>query len=85
MTAGPVFVTRSGKPLRRTQVTGEIQSLAGTARVAPEKCNPRCLRKLYLTTQAEIERSVQLLAEQAYERMLDTEQLAAGWEMIDHL
>ena len=82
---GPVFVTRSGKPLRRTQVTGEIQSLAGTARVAPEKCNPRCLRKLYLTTQTEIERSVQLLAEQAYERMLDTEQLAAGWERIDHL
>ena len=85
VTAGPVFVTRSGKPLRRTQVTGEIQSLAGTARVAPEKCNPRCLRKLYLTTQAEIDRSVQLLAEQAYERMLDTEQLAAGWERIDHL
>ena len=38
-----------------------------------------------MTTQAEIERSVQLLAEQAYERMLDTEQLAAGWERIDHL
>ena len=30
-------------------------------------------------TQAEIDRSVRLLAEQAYERMLDTEQLAAGW------
>ncbi|CAN4015955.1 ATP-dependent Clp protease proteolytic subunit 1, partial [Dysosmobacter welbionis] len=50
LTAGPVFVTRSRRPLRRTQVTGDIQSLSGAARVAPEKCNPRCLRKLYLVT-----------------------------------
>ena len=57
----------------------EIRALSQTARVAEEKCNPRCLRKLYQATQAEIDRSVRLLAEQAYERMLDTEQLAAGW------
>jgi len=37
------------------------------------------LRKLYLVTQAEIDRGVRLLAEQAYDRLLDTEQLAAGW------
>lgn len=80
LTAGPVFVTRSGRTLRRTQVTGDIQRLAGPARVAPEKCNPRCLRKLYLATRSEIDRSVRLLAEQTYERMLDTEQLTAGWE-----
>ena len=60
-------------------MTGDIQSLSGAARVAPEKCNPRCLRKLYLVTQAEIDRGVRLLAEQAYDRLLDTEQLAAGW------
>ena len=28
---------------------------------------------------AEIDRGVRLLAEQAYDRLLDTEQLAAGW------
>ena len=83
VTAGPVFVTRNGRPLRRTQVTAEIQSLAGTARVAPEKCNPRCLRKLYLTTREEIDRSVRLLADQAYERMLDTEQLTVGWKAYE--
>ena len=33
----------------------------------------------YKATQADIERSVRQLAEQSYERMLDTEQLAAGW------
>ena len=82
LTAGPVFVTRSRRPLRRTQVTGDIQSLSGAARVAPEKCNPRCLRKLYLVTQAEIDRGVRLLAEQAYDRLLDTEQLAVGWDEL---
>ena len=61
---------------------GDIQSLSGAARVAPEKCNPRCLRKLYLVTQAEIDRGVRLLAEQAYDRLLDTEQLAVGWDEL---
>ena len=42
--------------------------------------HPRCLRKLCLVTQTEIEHSVRLLAEQSYERMLDTEQLAVGWD-----
>ena len=77
---GPVFVTRNQKPMSRTQVTAEIQALCRDARVQEGKCNPRCLRKLCQVTRTDIERSVRLLAEQAYERMLDTEQLAAGWE-----
>lgn len=79
LTAGPVFCTRNGKGMSRTQVTEEIQTLCHDARVEEEKGTPRCLRKLYLATQAEVERGVRLLAEQSYERMLDTEQLAAGW------
>ena len=60
-------------------MTAETQSLSRDARVEEAKCNPRCLRKLYLATRVEVERGVRLLAEQSYERMLDTEQLAAGW------
>ena len=78
--SGPVFVSRNGHVLRRTQVTSEIQALAHDARVEASKCTPRCLRKLCLVTQTEIEHSVRLLAEQSYERMLDTEQLAVGWD-----
>ena len=62
-----------------TYRTSEIQALAHDARVEASKCTPRCLRKLCRATQADIERSVRQLAEQSYERMLDTEQLAAGW------
>ena len=80
ITAGPVFVTRSGRPMRRTQVSGEIRTLCRDARVDGDKSNPRCLRRLYQVTQERIRHSVQILAEQAHERMLEEEQLTVGWE-----
>ena len=67
ITAGPVFVTRSGRPMRRTQVSGEIRTLCRDARVDGDKSNPRCLRRLYQVTQERIRDSVQILAEQAHE------------------
>ena len=80
ITAGPEFVTRSGRPMRRTQVSGEIRTLCRDARVDGDKSNPRCLRRLYQVTQERIRDSVQILAEQAHERMLEEEQLTVGWE-----
>ena len=78
--SGPIFVTRTGKPLGRTAVTAYIQSLAQTARVAPEKCNPRCLHKLYQSTMDEIETTVRILAEQSHEQLLEREQMLVGWQ-----
>ena len=80
ITAGPVFVTRSGRPMRRTQVSGEIRTLCRDARVDGDKSSPRCLRRLYQVTQERIRDSVQILAEQAHERVLEEEQLTVGWE-----
>ena len=78
--SGPIFVTRTGRPLGRTAVTAYIQSLAQTARVAPEKCNPRCLHKLYQATMDEIETTVRILAEQSHEQLLEREQMLVGWQ-----
>ena len=80
ITAGPVFVTRSGRPMRRTQVSGEIRTLCRDARVDAEKSNPRCLRRLYQATQEQIRADVLSLAEQAHEQLLDAEQRTVGWE-----
>lgn len=80
LSGGPVFVSRNGKVLNRTVVTDTIQGLARDARVPPEKCNPRCLRKLYHSTIDGIQASFALLVEQAHERLLETEQLTTGWE-----
>ena len=76
---GPVFITRSGKPISRTGVTACIQQLARDARVPPEKCNPRCLRKLCQSTKEGIRQNLSLLVEQAYGRLLEQEQAAVGW------
>ena len=80
ITAGPVFLTRSGRPMRRTQVSGEIRTLCRDARVDAEKSNPRCLRRLYQATQEQIRADVLSLAEQAHEQLLDAEQRTVGWE-----
>ena len=76
---GPVFITRNGKTLNRTTVTAEIQNLAHAAQVDSQKCNPRCLRKLYQATMGEIKGSMHVLVAQAYEHLLEQEQLTVGW------
>ena len=80
---GPVFVTRNGRPMYRTAVFDAIQRLSRDACVPEEKCNPRCLRKLYRSTQESIQASFALLMEQAHERLLETEQLTTGWEGVN--
>ena len=77
--SGPVFCTRYGKLMDRGNINVRLQSLSRDARVSPEKCNPRCLRKLCVATQEGIRASLELLIEQAYDRLLETEALTVGW------
>jgi hypothetical protein len=62
-------------------VTGLTQSLCEEARVEKEKASPRCLKKLYQSTQDGIMESMSVLMEQTYDRLLETEQLTIGWEV----
>lgn len=80
---GPVFVTRRGRPLYRTSIFDAIQRLGRDARVPEEKCNPRCLRRLWLATQAEITRDIRSLVEQTHERLLEQEQRTIGWNAAE--
>ena len=77
---GPLFVTQSGKPVYRTNVSNEIRALSRAAQVPGEKCNPRCLRKLYLTTRGQIQQTVSRLMEQTYDQLLEAEQMVIGWK-----
>ena len=78
--SGPIFLTRNGTPMGRSNVTISIQHLCVAAGVPTEKGNPRCLRKLYQTTREGIERGISLLVDQAQDRLLEEEQLTVGWE-----
>lgn len=79
--SGPIFLTRNGKTINRTNVTVSIRRLCTVAQVPEEKANPRCLRKLYQTTREGMERSVALLVEQAQDRLLEEEQMTVGWDV----
>lgn len=77
---GPIFRTRDGRPMHRTYVSAAIRNLCEEAKVPREEGNPKCLRKLYLSTRAGVESNVSLLVEQAMERMMEQEQFMIGWE-----
>ena len=77
---GPIFQTRMGKPMWRTNVTFAIGNLCEEANVPVEKGNPRCLRQLYQQTMAGIEENVARLVKQEYNRLLDCEQAYIGWD-----
>ena len=75
-----LFRSRDGKAMSRTNVSTGIRQLCVAAQVPEEKGNPRCLKRLYQTTKTGIENNIALLVEQAHDRLLEDEQLAAGWE-----
>ena len=79
VSSGPLFQTRNGKPLRRTAVTDSMKQLCRDARVAEEKANPRCLRRLWQATQDSFRAQLDWLVEQACDSLLETEQLTVGW------
>ena len=73
-------LSRRGRSRNTVQMYGAklrafYHYLPSDKRVEEAKCKPWCLRKLYLATRSEIERNVRLPAEQAYEQILDAEQL----------
>lgn len=80
ITEGPVFATSGGKSLDRSNVWQCIKRVSRDARVPEEKVNPRCLWKMYQSTREGIQANIAVLVEQAYERLLEQEQLAVGWE-----
>ena len=78
--SGSVFLSRDGKPLSRTTVHHYVNAVSREARVDPEKANPRCLWKMYQSTQDGIQANINVLIQQAYENMMDQEQLTIGWD-----
>lgn len=79
--SGPVFLTRDGRPMHRTYISGIMKPVCEAAQLTDGRTNPKGLRKLYLSTRAVIENNVALLVEQAMERQLEQEQFSIGWEV----
>lgn len=78
--SGPIFLTRDGRPMHRTYISGVMKPVCEAAQLTDGRANPKGLRKLYLSNRAVIENNVTLLVEQAIERQLEQEQFSVGWE-----
>lgn len=63
LTSGAVFVTRTGKPMSRTNIWREMKSLCIEAEVNPEKVFPHNLRHLFARVFYEIEKDIAKLAD----------------------
>ena len=63
ITAGAVFVTRTGKPMSRTNIWREMKTLCIEAEVNPEKVFPHNLRHLFARVFYGIEKDIAKLAD----------------------
>ncbi len=77
---GPVFLTRDGKLMNRSNITNAIHKLAVQAGMDPEACCPSALHRLFLTTQRELRAQLHPLFVQSYESLLNTEQTMVAWK-----
>ena len=77
--SGLLFPGDSKGRLCRSGVTKALNSLAEPAHVGEDKCNPRCLRRLYQETQIQLREMAQALVDQSQERMIENEQRVYGW------
>ncbi len=77
--SGIIFVTRSGKPLDRSNITNAIRRIAEKTRLNPKRCNPRALHRLYQATHEEMLEEMESVYEQSFEKLLIMEQSLLGW------
>ena len=70
--AGSVFVTRSGRPISRTNIWRDMKSLCGEANVDPGKVFPHNLRHLFARVFYGIEKDIAKLADILGHSSVDT-------------
>ena len=70
--AGAVFVTRSGKPLDRSNIWSDMKKLCQTARVEQSKVFPHNLRHLFARTYYSIHKDIVRLADILGHSAIDT-------------
>ena len=72
LNAGPVFVTRSGRPVSRTAVWRDMKALCAAANVPEEKVFPHNLRHLFARTFYGMEKDIAKLADILGHSSIDT-------------
>ena len=81
---GPVFVTRGGKPLDRSNIWAQMKRLCSRAGVSPGKVFPHNLRKLFARTFYNIEKDIAKLADILGHSSIETTRIYIMTTGIEH-
>lgn len=84
LTTGPVFVTRSGRPVSRTAVWRDMKVLCQEAGVAPGKVFPHNLRHLFARTFYGQEKDIAKLADILGHSSIDTTRIYVATNSAEH-
>ena len=83
--AGPVFTTRTGRPIDRSNIWRAMKNLCGQARVAPEKVFPHNLRHLFARTFYAAEKDLLRLADLLGHASINTTRIYTLESGAEHL
>ncbi len=84
VTAGTIFVTRTGKPLNRSNIWAAMKKLCQAAGVKPSKVFPHNLRKLFARTFYGIEKDIAKLADILGHSSINTTRIYIMTTGIEH-
>ena len=84
ITAGAIFVTRTGKPLNRSNIWSAMKKLCEAADVKPSKVFPHNLRKLFARTFYGIEKDIAKLADILGHSSINTTRIYIMTTGIEH-
>lgn len=85
VTAGPVFRTRSGRPLSRTQIWAEMKRLCRAAGVTPSRVFPHNLRHLFARAFYALCRDIVKLADVLGHSSIDTTRIYLRTTGAEHV
>lgn len=77
---GPIFVTRNGQTVSRSNLCRSLQRLSQEAGIREDKVSPRSLRNLCKVAREDIYANIDQMMKQAYAQLLETEDTVVGWQ-----
>lgn len=84
ISSGMIFVTRTGKPVSRTNIWREMKNLCEKARVNPKKVFPHNLRRLFARVFYEMEKDIAKLADVLGHSSINTTRIYIMTTGIEH-
>ena len=81
---GPIFITRNGKPMNRSNIWAQMKKLSHKANINPDKVFPHNLRKLFARSFYSLEKDIAKLADVLGHSSIDTTRIYIMTSGVEH-